>query len=185
MIHPVAVLGANGFIGSRAVEMMHLSGWAEVRPVVRRAAALASASRFSLNGRVADARDIQALALAFTGCDYVVHAVAGNPRLIVDAIEPVYRAAEVSGVRRLIYLSSAAVHGQAPPAGTDETSMLSDRQPIQYNNAKVQAERRLWELRQDGRVRGSDSSPRYCFRSAFEVDRWLRQRARGRYGVPR
>jgi nucleoside-diphosphate-sugar epimerase len=152
MSRSVAVLGANGFIGTRTVELMHLSGWADVRPVVRRAAALASPSRFALDGRVADARNTQALISAFTGCDYVVHAVAGDPRLIIDSIEPVYRAADVAKVRRLIYLSSAAVHGQSPPPGTDETSALSDHQKIHYNNAKVRAERQLWKLRQTHRV---------------------------------
>src|ERR671918_744278 len=31
----VAILGANGFIGSRLVELLHLEGWAAVRPIVR------------------------------------------------------------------------------------------------------------------------------------------------------
>ena len=148
----VAVLGANGFIGSRMVELTHLGGAANVRPIVRRAAALASASRFGLDGRVADARDAQALASAFEGCDHVVHAVAGDPQTIVGAIEPVYRAAESAGVRRLVYLSSASVHGQSPAPGTDEASALSDEQAIEYNIAKIRAERLLAELRNSGTV---------------------------------
>jgi nucleoside-diphosphate-sugar epimerase len=152
MTYSVAVLGANGFIGSRMVELAHLGGLASVRPIVRRAAALASASRFELEGRVADARDAQALACAFEGCDHVVHAVAGDPQTIVGAIEPVYRAAEAAGVRRLVYLSSASVHGQSPAPGTDETSALSDKQTIEYNVAKIQAERLLAELRSSGNV---------------------------------
>ena len=73
MTRMVAVLGANGFIGSRAIEMMSLLKIAEVRPVVRRPAALASSARFSLAGRIADARDAIALEQAFAGCDCVVH----------------------------------------------------------------------------------------------------------------
>jgi nucleoside-diphosphate-sugar epimerase len=152
MTYSVAVLGANGFIGSRVVELAHLGGFANVRPVVRRAAALASASRFALDGRVADARDAPALASAFEGCHHVVHAIAGDPQTIVGAIEPVYRAAEAAGVRRLVYLSSASVHGQSPAPGTDETSALSDEQAIEYNVAKIRAERLLAELRSSGNV---------------------------------
>ncbi|TGQ20541.1 NAD(P)H-binding protein, partial [Mesorhizobium sp. M00.F.Ca.ET.220.01.1.1] len=122
MTGTVAVLGANGFIGCRTVELLQLSGWANVRPIVRRPDAFASLSRFAIDAMVADARDIQALTAAFAGCKYVVHAVAGDARTIVDAIEPVYRAAAAAGVLRLIYLSSASVHGQSPPPGTDETS---------------------------------------------------------------
>jgi nucleoside-diphosphate-sugar epimerase len=148
----VAVLGASGFIGGRTVEMLHLAGLAELRPVARTAAGLARSARFDLDGRVADAFDEPALRAAFTGCDVVVHGIAGDRKTIVDTLPPVYRAAEAAGVRRLVYLSSASVHGQAPAPGTDERTALSTRQPIRYNNAKVRAERRLARLRRAGRV---------------------------------
>jgi len=148
----VAVLGASGFIGSRLVERLHLEEIAEVRPVARRVASLAGPSRFGLDCRVADAFDREALAAAFAGCEVIVHAVAGPPRVILGTLAPVYEAAQRSGVRRIVYLSTASVHGQAPPIGTTEDSELSDRQPIAYNNAKVRAERRLLRLRERGTV---------------------------------
>jgi len=152
MINRIAVLGAGGFIGNRTVEMFCLGSKYEVRPVVREARALAMASRFALDGRIADGRDRVALTSAFEGCDAVIHAIAGDPATILGALEPVYRAAEASGVRRLIYLSSASVHGQAPAQGVTEATPLTDRQPIAYNNAKVRAEWRLQEMRQSGNV---------------------------------
>ncbi|KFC67370.1 Hopanoid-associated sugar epimerase [Devosia sp. LC5] len=152
MTDRIAILGAGGFIGNRAVEMLTLGGQYEVRPVVRSAQSLALASRFALDGRIADGRDEGALRAAFAGCTAVIHAMAGDPQTIVAAIEPVYRAAGAAGVKRLIYLSSASVHGQSPAPGTTEQSPLSDRQPIEYNNAKVRAERLLMSLRQQGNV---------------------------------
>jgi nucleoside-diphosphate-sugar epimerase len=152
MSHTVAVLGANGFIGGRTVEMMRLLGWAEPRPVVRRAEALAQVCRFALDARVADARDELALREAFLGCETVVHAVAGDHRTILGTLAPVYRAADQAGVSRLIYLSTASVHGQDPAPGTDETSPLTDQQPIAYNNFKVRAEAQLAALRRTGEV---------------------------------
>jgi len=152
MTATIAIVGAGGFIGSRAVEMLHLSGDAVVRPVVRHAYNLAGASRFALDGRIADAVDEAALRAAFDGCQTVVHAIAGDPTTIVESITPVYRAADQAGVRRLVYLSSASVHGQAPPPGSDESSPLSEHQPIEYNNAKVRAEGRLLSLRAQGRT---------------------------------
>jgi nucleoside-diphosphate-sugar epimerase len=143
----VAILGANGFIGSRAVEMLHLGCVAEVRPVVRTAQGLASLSRFNLDCRIADARDEMSLSAALEDCDTVVHAVAGDPATILKTITSVYRAAERTGIKRLVYISTASVHGQAPAPGTDENARLCDRQPIAYNNAKVKAERRLIKLR--------------------------------------
>jgi len=148
----VAVLGANGFIGSRTVEMLHLGGLAEVRPVVRSVARLARLARFDLDCRIADGFDQTALSAAFRGCDVVVHAIAGDSRTIVGTLAPAYRAAQEAGVQRFIYLSTASVHGQMPAPGTDERSLLHDRQPLPYSNAKVRAERTLHRLRCQGSV---------------------------------
>lgn len=148
----IAVLGANGFIGTRMVEMFVLNHLVDVCPVVRDYAGLARSSRFELEGRVANAFDPQALESAFQGCDVVVHAVAGDIKTILGTLAPVYHAAQKAGVRRLVYLSSGSVHGQAPEPGTDENSVLSTRQELPYNNAKVRAERVLTRLRNQGNV---------------------------------
>jgi 2-alkyl-3-oxoalkanoate reductase len=148
----VAVLGANGFIGSRTVEMLHLGGLAELRPVVRGVARLTRPSRFDLDCRTADGFDQRALRAAFHECHVVVHAIAGDPATIRGTVATAYRAAEEAGVQRFIYLSSAAVHGQAPEPGTDENSPISFRQAVPYNNAKAKAERILRKLRDRGRV---------------------------------
>ena len=145
-----AVLGANGFIGTRITEMFALSDLAEVHPIVRNSWSLARASRFHLDSRVADAFDQEALQKAFQGCDVVVHSVAGDVKTILGTLTPVYQAAQKAGVRRLVYLSSGSVHGQAPVPGTDEASALSDKQVLPYNNAKVHAERTLSRLRSQG-----------------------------------
>ena len=134
--HRVAILGASGFIGSRIVEMFHLGGLADVRPVTRSIGALARLARFDLDWRLADARDQEGMCKALADCETVIHAIAGGPATIRDSVTPVYRAAQEAGVRRLVYLSSASVHGQAPPPGTDDESPLRRRQPIAYNNAR-------------------------------------------------
>ncbi|WP_395671535.1 NAD-dependent epimerase/dehydratase family protein [Phenylobacterium sp.] len=145
----VAVLGANGFIGNRAVELLQTYGL-KVRPIVRRASAAALPRRYDVDVQVAEATDRAALGAAFEGCDTVFVSVAGAPATIVGVIEPIYLAARDARIRRLIYLSSASVHGQAPEPGTDERSPLSARQPLAYNNAKVLAERRLAALAKAG-----------------------------------
>lgn len=148
----VAVVGANGFIGNRIVEMLHLGGDHKVRPIVRRASGLALASRFDIEGRVASGFDATAMTEALRGCDVVVHALAGDRTTIVGTVAPVYEAAERAGCRRLVYLSSAMVHGQAPPANTDERAALSRKQAVDYNVSKVLAEAQLFKLRRSGKV---------------------------------
>ncbi len=173
MTHKVAILGASGFVGSRIVEMFHLGSLADVRPVVRSMGALARLSRFDLDWRVADARDQAALRTALAGCEMVIHAIAGDLATIRDSVTPVYRAAHEAGVRRLIYLSSASVHGQAPLPGTDEESPVNRRQPIAYNSAKAWAERRLLSLRAKGSVElvmlrpGIVTGPRSVWQTRF------------------
>lgn len=172
----VAILGANGFIGSRAVEMFHLGGLAEARPIVRTMSSLARLSRFDLDCRVADAFDQSALRAAFEGCDVVVHAIAGDCKTIVESLAPTYQAAQDAGVRRLVYLSTASVHGQSPSPGTNENSPLNANQPIDYNNSKVAAEQQLRKLRNKGAVElvmlrpGIVFGPRSFWISSFASD---------------
>ncbi len=142
----VGIVGANGFVGTRLVEMFHLGGGAEARPVVRSFKSLARLSRFELDCRIADARDEAALAKALEGCDAVVNTAVGDEKMIEGVIEPVWKACLAAGVRRLVHLSSGSVHGQAPEPGTTEASPLSSQQWNWYNNAKVRAEQRLVEL---------------------------------------
>ena len=148
----VGILGANGFIGSRIVELFHLRSLAAVRPIVRTLSSAARCSRFPLSVRIADGFDETALRQAVDGCDVLIHAIAGDRRTILGTLIAAYRAAHAAGVKRLVYLSSASVHGQAPAVGTFDESPLSCRQAIAYNNSKVLAERKLRQLRARGNV---------------------------------
>lgn len=139
----VAILGAGGFVGNRTVEMLHLAGNREVVPVVHRASALALASRFDLQGQIANALDERAMTAAFAGCDAVVAAVAGPPATITGMISPMVKAARSAGVRRIVYLSSQVVHGYAPEPGTVESSSFPSAQQSPYSRSKIAAERSL------------------------------------------
>jgi nucleoside-diphosphate-sugar epimerase len=101
---------------------------------------------------MADALDQAALTRAFAGCDVVVNAVLGPYNQIVAEPPAIYGAAAAAKVRRLIHISTASVHGQAPEPGTDETSALRTDQPFPYNNAKVRAERQFQALHKHGGV---------------------------------
>ncbi len=144
----IAIVGANGFIGSRALEVFHLSEQFHLRPVIRRLGALPVPARFNLEIKIADALDRSTLEAAFAGCDAVVDLVLGDAHTIVNAASNIYQAACASGVRRLIYVSSQAVHGQSPAPDTTEESVISIAQQLPYNSAKVRAERRLIRLRE-------------------------------------
>jgi nucleoside-diphosphate-sugar epimerase len=137
----IAIIGASGFIGTRLVEQLHLGGRHTVVPVVRHASRLALPARFALDWRIGDALDVTSLTAAIDGCDTVVHTALGDPRQIAAMPAVLCAAAAAVGVRRVVYLSSAAVHGQAPAPGTNEDTPLRCGQAMEYNNAKVRAER--------------------------------------------
>jgi 2-alkyl-3-oxoalkanoate reductase len=139
----IAIIGANGFVGSRLLESLHLGEKAEVLPIVRSVGSLARLARFDLDWRLADACNIPELATALQGGDTAVHTIVGDSRVIEAASAALLPAAAQAGVRRVVYLSTASVHGQNPAPGTSEESPLSDQQEIEYNNAKVRAERTL------------------------------------------
>jgi 2-alkyl-3-oxoalkanoate reductase len=150
----VGIVGANGFIGSRLVEQWHLEERAEVVPVFRRPEAAASALRFGLDCRIADASREDELARAFAGCDAVVHAAAGDCRFVTQSPGCVVRAAARAGVGTVVYLSSMAVHGWHGRPGTDETSPLPRRHAIPYNR---------WKVRAEGALRSACGETGTCF----------------------
>jgi nucleoside-diphosphate-sugar epimerase len=148
----IAVIGASGFVGSRFLEHCILRRSAEVVPVVRSFSSLAVLSRFDLPWKVCDVMNPDSLAKSLEGCDAVVHAALGDPAQIVRMAGSVYAAAEKAGIRRLVALSSAAVHSLNPASGTDEGTPILDRQAMDYNNAKVRAEQVLRKARERGKV---------------------------------
>lgn len=147
-----AVLGASGFVGSRLIEKMHLTGEASVRPIVRNFSSLARLARFELDWRVTNLTDVPKLTQALEGCDVLLHSIVGDESVILGSIPPVYEAAQLAGIRRIVYLSSSAVHGLAPDPSTTEETPLSDHQPFDYNNAKVKAEKMWAKMRSTGKV---------------------------------
>lgn len=147
-----AVLGASGFVGSRFVEKMHLTGQADVRPIVRNFSSLARLSRFEIDWRVTDIADVPKLTAALQGCDAVLHSIVGDEPVILGSIPPVYEAARLAGVNRIVYLSSSSVHGLAPDPGTNEDSPLHEQHAFIYNNAKVRAEKLWAKVRATGKV---------------------------------
>lgn len=149
----VGVIGATGFIGSRAIEILAASGDTEVYPIVRNEKKSLSLPCSQQNCRIANALDQSALANAMQGCDVVVHSVTGSPGLIRGTISRTYNAAQQAKVKRLIYMSTMCVHGQAPaPGTTEETPLDKSQQAFPYNVAKIDAENLLIKLRDRGSV---------------------------------
>jgi nucleoside-diphosphate-sugar epimerase len=140
----IAIIGASGFVGNRLVEHLHLGGLHQVVPIVRQPGRLALPARFNVDWRIADALDVNQLTTALAGCDAVVHAAIGNPRQIEAMPAVLTAAAAAAKISRVVYLSTASVHGQAPSANTNEDAPLHTHHTLDYNNAKVRAEKNFF-----------------------------------------
>ncbi len=140
----IGIIGASGFIGTRLIEHFQLRGGPAIAAIVRRPSSLALPKRFAVETHLADALDVDAMARAFSGCTAIIHTAIGDPAQIERMPAALCLAANDAGVRRLVYLSSASVHGQNPPPGTDESSPLSADHAMEYNSAKVRAEHKFF-----------------------------------------
>jgi 2-alkyl-3-oxoalkanoate reductase len=167
----IGVIGASGFVGQRAVEIWQANG-DDVRPIVRSTASCHRLGQLALDGRIANCFDRQSLAAAFEGCEVIVSSILGSPGLIRGSIDPIYQAAQQAGVRQLIYISSMIVHTSAPAMGTTEATPPITHQPFPTHNAKIDAERRLWQLRTKGSVAATIFRPGIVFgpRSRWVTD---------------
>ena len=140
----VALIGASGFIGTRLIEQYHLGGGPTLAAIVRQPSSLALPARFGIETHLADALDVDSMARAMSGCSAVIHAALGDPAQIERMPVALCMAAAAADVRRVIYLSSASVHGQNPATGTDEATPLNPHQHLEYNTAKIKAEQKFF-----------------------------------------
>jgi len=152
VVNRLALVGASGFIGLRVTEVLADRPDFSLTAIVRLASSLAVLARRPLPWKISSFTDEVALAAALRDTDTCVHAAIGDPAQIVRMATAAYRACAAAGVSRLVWLSSATVHGQNCAHGSDENSALHDRHPLVYPNAKVRAEWALRRLARDGRL---------------------------------
>ena len=157
-IRRALVTGANGFVGARMVDRLlrrHVPVSALVRqrlPVRPTAPGLAR-----VHG---DLTRPESLRPAMTGCDVVFHCAWGGEsledarRVNVEGTRNVLETAAEAGVRRVVHLSTMAVHGDVlPPELTEDFPMVTSGDA--YGVSKAEGERVALDL---GRARPTGSS---------------------------
>jgi nucleoside-diphosphate-sugar epimerase len=137
--HRVLVTGAGGFVGAWLCEAFHLSGWATVRAGVGRWTSAVRIARFPLEIVPCNVLDATQLDAALAGVDSVVHCARSyDPRVTIEGTRLLLERARAAGVRRVVYLSSVAVYGEAP--GRVDESAVAHGILTPYAESKREAE---------------------------------------------
>jgi nucleoside-diphosphate-sugar epimerase len=146
----VLVTGGSGFVGGHLIPRLIAQGW-QVRGMGRSAASRSAVSALGAEPCEADLSDPAALERAMSGVDTVFHVAAhfrlwGSRRTFramnVEGTRNVIAAAERAGVRRIVYVSAAAVVMGRPEAQRG----LTEQQPLHrtgfapYSASKAEAE---------------------------------------------
>jgi nucleoside-diphosphate-sugar epimerase len=152
----VLVTGATGFVGRHVCAYMHAAGF-RVRAAVRVAASLPAEWEQVEVGAIGPDTVWDA---ALGGVHAVVHLASHSPRagaspadtaesyqrVNVAGSEGLARAAAAAGVRRLVYLSTVKVNGEATPIDAPFTADMPPHPRDAYGECKWHAEQVLREI---------------------------------------
>lgn len=144
------VTGGSGFVGGHLIPRLTEEGW-QVRGIGRSAASRSAVAALGAEPQDADLSDPAALECAMMGVDTVFHVAAHfrlwGPRrtfhaMNVEGTRNVVAAAERAGVRRIVYVSAAAVvmGRPAPQHGVTEDLPLHRMGFAPYSASKAEAE---------------------------------------------
>ena len=152
MTGPALVTGGSGFVGGALLDRLVADG-RDVRALARTKDAMAAVADRGARAVRGDVLDLESLVEAMRGCETVFHA-AGVNQMCVHDVGPMYRAniegsgnvvraTRVTGVRRVVYTSSAAAIGE--PHGTigREDSPHRGSYLSHYERSKHLAEQRV------------------------------------------
>jgi nucleoside-diphosphate-sugar epimerase len=149
----ILITGVNGFIGSHLAEKFIKAGH-KVHGLVRKTSNLKFIEGFDIELHYGDITEKYSLAEAMTGVDIVIHNAAfasdwGQYKKFYDAnvtgTQNVAETAAEAGIKRMVHISSAVLHGFKNPKKMDETSPVV-KSMFPYNETKRIAEEWLFEF---------------------------------------
>jgi nucleoside-diphosphate-sugar epimerase len=144
----VLITGAAGFIGGRATELFHESGFATVRAGVRQPTTVTRLDRLPVEIVPCDMLDPSQLRRALEGTDAVVHCARGPGPVTVQGTRNLLQASLDARIGRFVHLSTIDVYGEA--IGEVDEGTPYQRTGAEYADSKIEAEEACWSYLQRG-----------------------------------
>jgi nucleoside-diphosphate-sugar epimerase len=116
----ILVSGASGFIGARIVEILHLTGIADVRAGIRNWANCARISRFPIEIVNLDILNMDEVRQAIDGVTHIIHCAYGSEEVTVRGTRNILQIAHENKIQRVIHLSTTEVYGNFSGTATEE-----------------------------------------------------------------
>ena len=143
----IAIFGSSGFLGTRLAERLFLDHGTQVRAAIHRPENAARLARLPVEFVECDLLNASQVSAVVEGCDYVVNCAfersSDKQRIIALASQGTQNLLETcvkQNVRKLIHVSSAAVHGFSNSGNiTTEESSLT-RRASAYVEGKIESE---------------------------------------------
>jgi nucleoside-diphosphate-sugar epimerase len=184
----VLVTGATGFVGGRLAERLVREHGVEVRGTVRDWTKAVWISRYPVDLVPCDVRDDRQVDQAVDGCSIVFHCASGGGAdheyldININGTRNILDACCRRRVRRLVYVSSIAVHGPNPPDGANEFDAYRPSSRG-YSDSKIEAERLVFGCHQRHALEVTVIRPTFVWgpRSQLFTVRPLREMAQGRF----
>lgn len=137
----IFVTGATGFIGGRVCERLVQAGAKNVRALVHTPHRAARIGRLPIELCRGSLLDRNSLRQAMGKPTVVIHCGLGIAGGIVEGTRNLLEAARESGVKRFVHMSTAAVYGLTPKAGseTEDAPLPTTGDPYCDNKGRAEA----------------------------------------------
>jgi predicted dehydrogenase/nucleoside-diphosphate-sugar epimerase len=153
----VLITGAAGFLGRRLIEVLTKRGY-RVRAFVRKLSRIDDFKKLGVEIHYGDIRDEKTLKKAIKGMDYIIHAAAAQEgnwdtfnETTIKGTANIFKFAEVSNIKRMIYISSMSVYqidGIKPGTVLSENAEfeMAPQARGYYTMSKLEADKLVLEL---------------------------------------